>query len=48
MAGRYDASGPEVESPQPGSRARVPRNRLGLTSVRLVQHACKMPALLAL
>ena len=33
MAGRYDAAGPEAEF-QPGSRGRVLRNRLGITSVR--------------
>lgn len=33
MAGRYDAVGPEAEF-QPGSRGRVLRNRLGITSVR--------------
>ena len=33
MAGRYDAVGPEAEF-QPGSRGRVLRNRLGVTSVR--------------
>lgn len=33
MAGRYDAVGPEAEF-QPGSRSRVLRNRLGITSVR--------------
>ncbi len=38
MAGRYKASGPEAEF-QPGSRGRVPRNRLGTTTVRLLQHA---------
>lgn len=38
MAGRYKASGPEAEF-QPGSRGRVPRNRLGITTVRLLQHA---------
>ena len=38
MTGRYEASGPEAEF-QPGSRGRVPRNRLGITSVRLMQHA---------
>jgi cell filamentation protein len=38
MAGRYKASGPEGEF-QPGSRGRVPSNRLGITTVRLLQHA---------
>jgi cell filamentation protein len=38
MAGRYDAPGSETEF-QPGSRGRVPRNRLGITSVRLIRHA---------
>ncbi len=38
MTGRYEASGPEAEF-QPGSRGRVPRNRLGITSVRLMEHA---------
>ena len=38
MTGRYEASGPEAEF-QPGSRGRVPRNRLGITSVRLMQRA---------
>lgn len=33
MAGRYEAAGPEAEF-QPGSRGRVLRNRLGITSVR--------------
>jgi hypothetical protein len=33
MPGRYDAAGPEAEF-QPGSRGRVLRNRLGITSVR--------------
>src|ERR1700680_3136920 len=33
MAGRYKATGPEAEF-QPGSRGRVLRNRLGITSVR--------------
>lgn len=33
MAGRYDAVGPEAEF-QPGSRGRVLRNRLRVTSVR--------------
>ena len=38
MTGRYKASGSEPEF-QPGSRGRVPRNRLGITSVRLMKHA---------
>jgi cell filamentation protein len=33
MPGRYAAAGPEAEF-QPGSRGRVLRNRLGITSVR--------------
>jgi hypothetical protein len=33
MPGRYDTAGPEAEF-QPGSRGRVLRNRLGITSVR--------------
>lgn len=36
MAGRYDAEGPEAES-EPGSRGRVLRNRLGITSVREIE-----------
>jgi cell filamentation protein len=45
MAGRYKASGPEAEF-QPGSRGRVPRNRLGITSVRLL-HLAESENLLA-
>jgi cell filamentation protein len=33
MSGRYSAHGPEAET-EPGSRGRVLRNRLGITSVR--------------
>lgn len=36
MIGRYIATGPEAES-EPGSRGRVLRNRLGITSVRAIQ-----------
>ena len=36
MAGRYDAEGPEAES-EPGSRGRVLRNRVGITSVREIE-----------
>jgi cell filamentation protein len=36
MTGRYAATGPEAEF-EPGSRGRVLRNRLGLTSVRSMQ-----------
>ena len=36
MAGRYDAVGSEAEF-QPGSRGRVLRNRLGITSVRKLE-----------
>lgn len=36
MAGRYDAEGPEAES-EPGSRGRVLRNRVGVTSVREIE-----------
>ncbi len=36
MAVRYDAGGPEAES-EPGSRGRVLRNRVGLTSVREIE-----------
>jgi cell filamentation protein len=36
MAGRYDSVGPESEY-QPGSRGRVLRNRLGITSVREIE-----------
>jgi cell filamentation protein len=45
MAGRYNASGPETES-QPGSRGRVPWNRLGITSVRIL-HLAESENLLA-
>src|SRR5882672_10414138 len=34
--GRYDADGPEAEF-EPGSRGRVLRNRLGITSVREIE-----------
>jgi hypothetical protein len=36
MAGRYDADGPEAEFER-GSRGRVLRNRLGITSVREIE-----------
>ena len=36
MTGRYEAIGPEAEL-EPGSRGRVLRNRLGITSVRALQ-----------
>jgi cell filamentation protein len=36
MAGRYDAEGAEAES-EPGSRGRVLRNRVGVTSVREIE-----------
>ncbi len=36
MAGRYEAVGPEAEF-QPGSRGRVLRNRLSITSVRALE-----------
>ena len=36
MTGRYEAIGPEAEF-EPGSRGRVLRNRLGITSVRALQ-----------
>jgi cell filamentation protein len=36
MVGRYDAKGPEAES-EPGSRGRVLRNRVGITSVREIE-----------
>lgn len=36
MAGRYKATGPEAEF-EPGSRGRVLRNRLGITSVRVLE-----------
>src|ERR1700692_2240419 len=36
MTGRYEAFGPETEF-EPGSRGRVLRNRLGITSVRALQ-----------
>jgi cell filamentation protein len=36
MAGRYDAEGPEAQF-QPGSRDRVLRNRVGITSVREIE-----------
>jgi len=36
MAGRYEAEGPEAES-EPGSRGRVLRNRVGITSVREIE-----------
>lgn len=44
-AGRYAATGPETEF-QPGSRGRVLRNRLGITSVRAIEQA-ESQALLA-
>jgi cell filamentation protein len=37
MVARYEASGPEAEF-EPGSRGRVLRNRLGITSVRAIQN----------
>jgi len=36
MTRRYEANGPEAEF-EPGSRGRVLRNRLGITSVRALQ-----------
>jgi cell filamentation protein len=46
VAGRYDAVGPEAEF-QPGSRGRVLRNRLAITSVRELERSESAALLIA-